>query len=288
MFDQGKKHMHKSKYHFTATIVTYCNDMEVLKKAMDSFLITSLNVKLYIVDNSPTDEVSTLCTDRRIEYLANNANLGFGVAHNKILSQYEKLGDFHIILNPDIFFEKGVLESIYDYMIANDEIGLLIPKVLYPDGRHQYLPKLFPSPIDLFIRRFPFPNSIKKRFNDAYELRFADYSQPFDIPIVSGCFSVVKSAVIREGIKYDERFFMYFEDFDFSRRILKKHKVICYPLAEVFHNYERGSHNNFRLLVIFLLSMIKYFNKWGWFFDQERKIINTEAIIRNKKYPSQQ
>lgn len=39
----------------TATIVAYKEREDVLKKAIDSFLNTTLNVKLYIVDNSPTD-----------------------------------------------------------------------------------------------------------------------------------------------------------------------------------------------------------------------------------------
>lgn len=271
------------EYNITATIVTFCNDLPVLKKAIQSFLDTDLSVKLYIVDNSPTNKIKTLCSDGRIEYLINTANIGFGAGHNKILNCHEKLGGFHLILNPDIYYERGTLEKLYLYMNDNPDVGLLMPKVLYEDGSHQYLPKLFPTPLDLLVRRLPFPDSMKNKVNNRYEMRFANYKEPFEIPIASGCFSMINSEIIREGFKYDESFFMYFEDFDFSRRVGQHYKIVCYPLAIVYHVYGRGAHNNLRLLRIFIQSMVKYFNKWSWFFDRERKIRNSEAIKINTR-----
>ncbi|MGL5051345.1 MAG: glycosyltransferase family 2 protein, partial [Fusobacteriaceae bacterium] len=62
----------------TASIVTYNNSFEDLKAAINSFLNTELDVKLYISDNSETDKIKKLCTDSRIEYIFNNCNKGFG------------------------------------------------------------------------------------------------------------------------------------------------------------------------------------------------------------------
>ncbi|WP_221394291.1 glycosyltransferase [Dyadobacter sp. NIV53] len=66
----------------TATIVTYKNNPVILKEAIDSFLNTKLDVLLYLIDNSPVDDLREICKDRRVEYIFNNANLGFGRAHN--------------------------------------------------------------------------------------------------------------------------------------------------------------------------------------------------------------
>ena len=66
----------------TSCIVLYRNDIMMLQEAINSFLNTDLNVKLYLVDNSPTDELSILVTDSRIEYIHNAANPGFGASHN--------------------------------------------------------------------------------------------------------------------------------------------------------------------------------------------------------------
>ena len=46
----------------------------------------------------------------------------------------------------------------------------------------------------------------------------------------------------------------------------------------MFHGYKRGSHKNLILLKHHIESAIKYFNKWGWFFDKERHEINQKVL----------
>ena len=101
----------------TASIVTYCNNPVILKQAADSFLQTNLNVKLYISDNSPTDSLKELFNDQRVEYVFNNANIGFGKAHNLCIKLAEGKSSYHLILNPDVYFNSGVLEELKQYMI---------------------------------------------------------------------------------------------------------------------------------------------------------------------------
>ena len=73
-------------------------------------------------------------------------------------------------------------------MEKNPDVGLVMPKVLYPNGEIQYLCKLLPTPIDLFGRRFlnfgPFKNYIEKR-NENCELRFTGYNKIMEIPYLS-------------------------------------------------------------------------------------------------------
>ncbi len=244
-------------YQITASIVLYNNSIKEVKKAIDSFLNTKLSIKLYLIDNSPEDNLRNIISDKRVEYIYNDKNIGFGAGHNLILKQNDKIGEFHLILNPDIYYKKNVLEILYTYLKENTEIAMLMPKVLYPNGQIQFLPKLLPKPINLFVRRFPFPTSLKKNINDKYILRYADYSKPFFSPIISGCYTLINKKVIQDGFLYDERFFMYFEDFDLSRRVGQKYKTVCYPKVEVYHEYARGSHNNLRLLKIFISSLVK-------------------------------
>ena len=77
---------------------------------------------------------------------------------------------------------------------------------------------------------------------------------------------------------YDDRFFMYFEDWDLSRRMHQKYKTIYYPKVSVVHGYESGANKDKRLFKIFVKSAIYYFNKWGWFFDSERNKINKKTL----------
>lgn len=271
------------KYNITSAIVVYKNDMVVLKRAIESFLSTDLNVRLYIVDNSPTDEIKFLCKDDKIEYIFNNKNIGFGAAHNIIMNDAYKLGKYHLVLNPDIYFKKGIIEELFNYMENNSSIDLVLPDVLYPNGDRQYLPKLLPTMSNLLIRRFPFSKKILERKNFLYEMKFVDYLNPFEIAIASGCFSFFRSSLINKGVLYDDRYFMYFEDFDISRQVQKYSKIMCYPQVQVYHEYERGSHKSKRLFMIFIKSLFSYFKKWGFFFDRERNMINKRIIKLNTK-----
>ena len=130
----------------TASIVTYKNKKEVLDAAVTSFLNTGMDVFLYIIDNSPDDTIRQWYNDPRVEYIYNNANIGFGAAHNIIMRDISKLGKYHLVLNPDIRFENGVLEKLYHFMEENPNIGNCMPRIVYPDGNLQYLCKLLPTP----------------------------------------------------------------------------------------------------------------------------------------------
>jgi GT2 family glycosyltransferase len=75
---------------------------------------------------------------------------------------------------------------------------------------------------------------------------------------------------------FDDRYFMYAEDMDLSRRIHERYKTLYYPEVFVYHEYAKSSYLNLRLLFSHIVSIIRYFNKWGWFFDPLRKKFNDE------------
>jgi len=259
----------------TASIVLYKNDRTELKKAIDSFLDTLLNIKLYLVDNSSTNELQDVIKDGRVEYIFNNANVGFGRAHNIALQKAVNESKYHLVLNPDIFFPKMTLERIKNFMDQDDSIGLLLPKVLYPDGSLQRLCRLLPTPSDLFFRRFLKP--FTKNVDFFYEMQFADYNTTFEAPFLSGCFMFLRTNILKEIGFFDDNIFLYWEDLDLSRRINKRFKTLYYPEVFVYHKYERGAHKNFRLLVRSIKSLLYYFNKWGWI-DRERKKVNKRIV----------
>lgn len=73
---------------------------------------------------------------------------------------------------------------------------------------------------------------------------------------------------------FDERFFMYLEDNDLSRRVGQVSRTMFYPHVSVIHEYKKGSYKNPKLLIYHITSAVKYFNKWGWMFDNEKKKVN--------------
>lgn len=266
----------------TASIVTFHNSHNDLIKVINSFLNSSIDGLLFVVDNSNNRSIESLIKSERLIYIFNNANLGFGKGHNIAIKKSKEKGSlFHFILNPDIEFEPYVLSRIIDKFSVCNEIGLIMPKILYPDGSIQHLRKLIPTPIDLFARRF-FPNKKwVERHNEKYELRFLDYNIESEIPCLSGCFMAIRMETLIEIGGFDERYFMYLEDVDLCRRIGEKSKLIYFPDVSIIHNYEKGSYKNMKLLKYHIISAIKYFNKWGWIIDKNRNKINSKILKKN-------
>lgn len=266
----------------SASIVLYNTKIEDLKRVIDSYFAYQGEKQLFLVDNSPSDELKNIVAmypNNEIHYIFNNANMGYGKAHNiAIRKSIEQGQPYHIILNPDIIIEKGALEKLTDYMEQHPEVGNIMPKIIYPDGELQYLCKLLPSPIDLIFRRFIPVKKWKEAINKKYELHSFGYDKIMNVPNLSGCFMFLRTEVLKQVGLFDENIFMYLEDIDLNRRIHSKYQTIYYPEATVIHEHQKESYKSKKLLKAHIKSAIYYFNKYGWFFDKERNNINGNVL----------
>ncbi|WP_315192577.1 glycosyltransferase family 2 protein [Capnocytophaga sputigena] len=272
----------------SASIVLYQTNLTPLKKVIDSyFACKSEALQLFLIDNSPTDvlkSVVTMYPDKEIHYIFNNENMGYGKAHNIAIKKSMEQGlPYHIVLNPDIVIQEGALEKLTFYMNEHPEVGNIMPKIIYPNGQLQYLCKLLPSPIDLIFRRFiPF-KKWRDKINQKYELHSFRYNKKINIPNLSGCFMFLRTKALEKVGLFDENIFMYLEDIDLNRRIHRDYKTIFFPEAVVVHEYQKASYKNIKLLKAHIKSAIYYFNKYGWFFDKERRIINAQTLQEIEK-----
>ncbi len=254
----------------TASIVLFNNDEVMLNQVISSIFNNDLNISLILVDNSENNSLSKFTLmNPRIEYIHNPTNPGFGASHNIAIKKSISINaEFHIVINPDIYFENGTLEKLLDFMIKNEDVGHVMPKVLFPNGESQFLCKLNPTFFDLFIRGF-FKQKYKSFFSERlkkYEYRNMDLdSIIFDIPYLSGCFMFLRNSVLNKNhIYFDENFFMYLEDADLTRRILQFSRTAYFPHVAIYHHYSGLTHKNFKFKIITILSAVTYFNKWGW------------------------
>ena len=263
----------------TASIVLYNSNIFEVEK----IILKLASCRVFLVDNSLTDHLNVLANKPNIEYIHNPSNPGFGAAHNiAIKKAVEEGSKYHFIVNPDIYFEGEVVSTMVTYMENNNSIGMMMPQILNLDGSVQFLPKLLPSPWSILLRKFKRPNSLYQKFINQYELRFVAQDKIYNAPILSGCFTLLNLKAIQEIGRYDDNYFMYFEDWDLSRRMHKKYKTIYFPLVSVYHGYESGANKSFKLFKIFIHSAFTYFNKWGWFFDKERIQMNIKALSQFK------
>ena len=232
---------------------------------------------IFIVDNSPGCELKKLIDSyksSRLIYIFGQGNVGYGRGHNIAIDRSIGLGaDYHVVLNPDIIFQENVITLLWNFMDNHPDVGEVMPNVIYPDGAIQRLCKLLPTPFDILGRRF-FPKTWIKRWSDKYEMHFMGYDKNWNCPNLSGCFMFLRNNVLRQIGSFDEQFFMYFEDTDLVRRIHRVSKTVFYPEATIIHAHKSGHRSSWNLFKISMQSTIKYFNKYGWFFDKERQAIN--------------
>jgi GT2 family glycosyltransferase len=269
--------------NFSASIVLYKSNSIYLQRALDSFNNEFANITIIIIDNSPSNNLSSICAFDNCIYIHNPSNPGFGVAHNFAIEKALEIGTkYHFIVNPDVFFEGDIIKTMIEAMVKDNSIGMLMPKVLNLDGSIQNLPKLLPTPLSLILRKLKWPNSIYKKFINRYELRSVPEDKTYNCPILSGCFTLLNLQAIKEIGMYDDKFFMYFEDWDLSRRMHQHYKTLYFPKVSVYHAYDSGANKRFMLFKIYIKSAIKYFNKWGWFFDNARKRINLSTLAQFK------
>jgi GT2 family glycosyltransferase len=269
--------------NISCSIVLYENDVEQLTNAIVSSLNTNLLSVLYLIDNSPNDSLRNIYNHEKVIYIHNPSNPGFGTAHNIAIEKCLRSSQFHLILNPDIYFDSNVLPEMVNYMASHTNIGVMMPKVLYPDGSIQYLAKLLPTLADFIFRRLIPIRALKNHINDRFELKKSNYDQILDVPFLSGCFLLFRTNVLEEIKGFDEKIFMYTEDIDICRRVIDAaYRCVFFPKVHAYHDHEKKSFKDLKNLKVYLKSAIYYFNKWGWFFDSRRVKINKATLKQIK------
>lgn len=251
-----------------ASLVAYNNPPEMLKVTAESFLKTNLNVRLYVFDNSSSSELKSAFDGLLVSYYFNGKNVGYGRANNWCINNAEP-SRYHLVLNPDIVIPQGALEELAKFMDGHPDIGIVCPKVFSRDGTLQHLNKRVPTVFDLFLRRCLPAKAVplfRKRL-DSYEMKDKGYDSIYEVPSLSGAFMFCRTKVLKEVGGFDPGYFLYFEDFDLSRKVQQYgFKTIYYPFVSVTHMWERAAHKSLMMALFFVASGFRYFNKWGWKF----------------------
>lgn len=271
MMDEGL-----NQHDVSGSIVAYKSHPAELEQAILSFLNTTLRVRMLVVDNSPTEILGPMCRRLGTEYLFAGKNYGFGAGHNIALRRAPS-AKYHLALNPDVQFEPEALAELVEFLELNETVGLVMPRVFYPDGSPQRLCKRLPAPFDILARR-TFPKPLKRLYHrqmSLFELSNLNTNTVLSVPHLSGCFMLMRKQALLDCGLFDERFFLYFEDIDLTRRIHERYETVYYPHVNIIHRHEKGSYKSLRLLFYGIRSAVRYFNKWGWVWDEQRDLANS-------------
>lgn len=266
----------------TSSLVLYHSPDEQVSRILQC-IEDSIIDKVYVIDNSSCKNSEELCKKYpKAEYQIHE-NTGYGDSHNiGMRKALEINSDYHLVVNPDIYFDSNTIAELKKYMDENVEIAQIMPKIINPQGELQYLCKLIPSPVDLILKRF-FPGKIKEKMSYKFQLKFTDYNHIMDVPYLSGCFMFFRTSAFKTVGMFDKRFFMYPEDIDITRRMHEQYRTVYYPFVSVIHDHAAESYHSKKMLKVHIQNMCKYFNKWGWLFDKKRYQIN-KKILHNLNY----
>ncbi|SDK23982.1 glycosyltransferase [Microbulbifer yueqingensis] len=266
------------------SIVVHKTDLRMLAENLSSVIsaydclnkIGQSGVTLYIIDNSLSDEYFQqlklvvgdihLPHGLKIELIKLDFNMGYGKSNNVISPALSS--EYHLILNPDVWLYPDALAESLKFMIANPKTVMLTPSIEEEGGKLSHVAKTYPDCLTLFLRYIgnrALARIFEKRLR---RYSYADLSsQPAtELEVAGGCYMFLRTQDFLALEGFDERFFMYFEDFDFSLRIRKLGRISYARSVQVKHAGGDVGRKTFRHHLYFCSSALKFFNKHGWKF----------------------
>lgn len=201
-----------------------------------------------VVDNASTDGtpdiVSAEFPEIRLCRLERNSGLSAALNWGARLHEDEDI----LVLNPDARIAPPDIRVLEDYLDDHPEVGVVLPKLVYPDGSLQASVRTFPTPAVMASRRM-LPSSMRavRRTLDKHLMAArCEAAGPVDWGL--GAAMLIRRATLRELGGYDERFFLYCEDLDLAYRSWRRGwEVHVQPNAVALHHYARESRGTFRL-----------------------------------------
>jgi len=248
-------------------IVNY-NSTDYLLRCIKSIYgsLRELPAKVFVQDNASQDGVDRLKAEfPKVILSKNRYNMGFSRAINNALRQGDS--PYIVLLNPDSYVMDGFFEPILRHMEENPDVGIVGPKILDHDGSVQGSARTFPTPLTGLFGRSSlltrlFPNNRLTRENILTTR--SDGKSPMEVHWVSGACMVVRRKAVDDVGLMDERFFLYWEDADWCRRMRRKGwKVVYFPESPVVHYAGASSEQApLRSILEFHKSSYRLFEKY--------------------------
>ncbi len=196
-------------------------------------------------------------------------NIGFGAGHNHNIFSCPNIdinNDIIIVINPDIEFNPASLLDFLSTFISRGNSVCIAPLIKDLSGNIQYSAKHNPTLFSLLVGRFHFLQrfSIFKQYIIKHQNRDKNYSsEEISSQYLSGCFLLIKASCFFAVRGFDMRFFLHLEDADFVRRCSFIGDTYHSPQISVVHRWARGSHKSIKQMFFLVVSLLKYFIKWG-------------------------
>ena len=251
------------KTDITLAIVSYHNadDIYPAVESIEKYTSPAIRKQILIIDNANEPEafhqLVHLYDD--VAYINPGKNMGYARGNNYVIHLLRS--KYHVIANPDIYFVEDSLSAIIRYMDETEGVGMVIPKIIGPEGKILPIYRKELTVFDLFVRRYT--KRFFKRRIAKHTLSDQDYSRPFQVPFGQGSFLVIRTDLFRQLNGFDPNYFLYVEDADFCKRVNRYSALMYYPGTAVVHKWRRASETDRNLMKAHIKSAKYYFKKWG-------------------------
>lgn len=209
---------------------------ECLRSVFASDGIT--NFEVFVVDNASSDGSAEMVEKEfsQAQLIKNKINLGFAAANNQAIKRVQ--GSCVLLLNPDCKLSAGALENMYLFICGHSRVGVCGGRLFAENGEIQPSVRSFPtffSQAAILLKAHKlFPNI---QTINSYLCAEHDYNRPAKVDQVMGAFFAVPRHIFSEVGLMDERFFLWFEEVDFCKRVKQAGYEVYYtPMAEATHS----------------------------------------------------
>ena len=237
----------------TAVIVSF-NNAELTKQCVEA--LSAAHVPRAIIwDNSTIKAESyalrALMDSGSVEVLSDGANHGFGAGNNRAVAEVES--EYVLLVNPDCLVNPDTVGVLRDVLADAPDIGIVAPRMMYPDGTYGYAGGPRPSMLKELAAATRIderlPPRVRRTAVRVFErvtgqrglIASVSGGAEVDLDWVSAFCVLLPTAVYRSVAGFDERFFLYFEDVDLCERIRAAgYRVVLARQASALH-YESTS-----------------------------------------------
>lgn len=257
-----------------ALIIIAYNMKNLVKKQLDHLrnIKTNIDYEIIIVDNGSKDNIIELESEfSEASFILSKNNLGyFGGANLGV--KYSN-SEYLFILNSDILASDYCFDELIDFIEKHQDIGIIAPKLIYPDERGvQNSCFRFHTILTPIIRRtFLSKTKFGKKENQKMLMEDFSHDEIIECDWILGAAFIIKKELLDLVGGFDERYFLYYEDMDICKTISKHDKkVVYYNKTYMIHDHARTSakYDKFIDLIknkttqIHIFSAIKYFFKF--------------------------
>lgn len=222
-----------------ALIVVNYNDYETTYNFIKKIENYNTLSEIVIIDNDSPDhsyEKLIELQNEKITVLKNSSNKGYSSGLNLgshyLIDKYDKCNIF--VSNPDIIIENDdVLKELVDTLKLDVSVVAPVIKehVGYSKGWKQPTPN-----VDILSNLIYFHKKVKQKYL-IYDEEYYD-NNIVEVDLVSGCFFLIRSDVLKRIDFFDDNVFLYYEENILSSKLKKENlKTVVNTKVEVFHNH---------------------------------------------------